>query len=314
MDIKHVISTKQFLKRELLEEIFRTADEYQKKDEAGKLSNDLHGRILATVFYEPSTRTRFSFESATFKLGGEVISTENADQFSSAIKGETIEDTIRIVGGYADFIVLRHHEVGTAEKAAGVSSVPVINAGDGSGEHPTQALLDIYTIKKELKTIDNLKIALIGDLLNGRTIHSLIHLISLCKNAEVFLVSPAELNLPDEYKSFLRSKKIKFAEFNKLDEILPIVDVLYVTRIQKERFKSMAFYNQIKDYFIVDADTLKLLNKKAIIMHPLPRVNEITREVDLDVRAAYFRQAKNGMYVRMALLKLISDNLKKRHD
>ena len=143
MDIKHVISTKQFLKRELLEEIFRTADEYQKKDEAGKLSNDLHGRILATVFYEPSTRTRFSFESATFKLGGEVISTENADQFSSAIKGETIEDTIRIVGGYADFIVLRHHEVGTAEKAAGVSSVPVINAGDGSGEHPTQALLDI---------------------------------------------------------------------------------------------------------------------------------------------------------------------------
>ena len=239
------------------------------------------------------------------KLGGQVISTENAGHFSSAIKGETLKDSIRIISGYSDIIVLRHPEVGAAERAAKVSLVPIINAGDGSSEHPTQALLDLYTIRKEIGRIGDFKIGMIGDLLYGRTIHSLIYLLSLGHNIEVFLVSPRELGLPEKYKSFLEKHKIKFSESDNLGSILPKIDVLYMTRIQKERFSSSRLYERVKNSFVLDKALLNKLNKRTVIMHPLPRVSEISREIDSDNRAAYFRQARNGLYIRMALLNLL---------
>jgi aspartate carbamoyltransferase catalytic subunit len=244
-------------------------------------------------------------ESAILKLGGQVISTERAGHFSSAIKGETLEDSMRIVSGYSDVIVLRRPENGAAERAAKVSLVPIINAGDGSGEHPTQALLDLYTIRKELGRIDDLKIGMVGDLLYGRTIHSLIYLLSLSHNVEVFLVSPQELKLPEKYKSFLNSRKIKFSESDNLENVLHKIDVLYMTRIQKERFSSERLYERVKNLFVLNKKLLDKLNKHAVVMHPLPRVNEISREIDDDKRAAYFRQARNGLYIRMALLVLL---------
>ena len=292
-----------------IEEIFRLADESYQLIKRQARANVFPGKIMATIFYEPSTRTRLSFEAAMLKLGGEVISTESAKHFSSAIKGESLEDTIRIVGGYADIIVLRHYEEGAAKRASSVSSVPIINAGDGPGEHPTQALLDLYTIKKEFGDINDFKIAMIGDLLYGRTIHSLIHLfLKLCKNIKVFLVSPEELRLPEEYKSFLKDQGIESYETDSLSEIIPQVDILYVTRIQKERFKSQILYDKVKDSFLINPESIGQLGEKAIIMHPLPRVNEIAREIDSDSRAAYFRQAQNGLYIRMAILQLILGN------
>jgi len=239
------------------------------------------------------------------KLGGQVISTESAGHFSSAIKGETLEDSIRIISGYSDIIVLRHPEVGAAERAAKVSLVPIINAGDGSGEHPTQALLDLYTIRKELGRLDDFKIAMVGDLLYGRTIHSLIYLLSISHNIEVFLVSPRELKLPEKYKSFLEKHKIKFSESGNLENIISKIDVLYMTRIQKERFSSSQLYERVKNSFVLDKKLLNKLCKEAVIMHPLPRVNEISQDIDSDNRAAYFRQARNGLYIRMALLNLL---------
>src|SRR3989344_5188148 len=192
MKIKHILSAKQFLSKNLLMEIFKKADLFETLDKKGKLPDSLKGKILSCLFYEPSTRTRFSFESAMLKLGGQVISAESAGNFSSAVKGETLQDSIKVVSGYADIIVLRHPAIGSAKKAAAISDVPIINAGDGAGEHPTQALLDIYTILKELGRIDNFKIAFAGDLLNSRTMHSLIQLLSLCKKIEIFLISPSQ--------------------------------------------------------------------------------------------------------------------------
>lgn len=302
MKLKHILSTQQFLDKEMLVSIFRAAEKFEKEDKKGKIPQLLKGKILASVFYEPSTRTRFSFEAAMLKLGGGVISTESAGHFSSAIKGETLEDTIRVIGGYADVIVLRHPEIGAARRAAEISPVPVINAGDGEGEHPTQALLDLYTIKKELRSLDNFKIALTGDLRYGRTIHSLILLLSLSRGIEMFLISPQELRLPKEYRTFLKKQKIYFSEHNSLKNILPETDILYVTRVQKERFSSPRLYDKVKNSFIVGSNALKLLKKTAIIMDPLPRVKKIAPEIDSDPRAAYFRQAQNGLYIRMALL------------
>ena len=330
---KHILTTQQFSDKKTLEELFKLANKFEIWDKKRKIPQFLKGMISASVFYEPSTRTRFSFESAMLKLGGEVLTTENAGHFSSAIKGESLEDSIRIIGGYCDAIVIRHYEVGAAERAAKVSLVPIINAGDGAGEHPTQALLDIYTIWKEVGRIDGLKIAMLGDLLHGRTIHSLIHLLPLFKNIEIFLVSPKELKIPQEYKSFLRERNsrnaaaflefpslapnksklspagslgnIKFTETEDINRVLPQIDVLYTTRIQKERFKSLKTYERVKNSFVIDEKSLKLLPKKSIIMHPLPRVSEINPIVDNDQRAAYFRQAKNGLYIRMALLKML---------
>jgi len=305
MKLKHILSTQQFLDKNVLINIFKKADKFEKADHQNKVPKLLKNKILSCLFYEPSTRTRFSFESAMIKLGGQVISTENAKQFSSVSKGETLTDSIKVISGYSDMIVLRHHESGSAESAARVSSVPIINAGDGDGEHPTQALLDLYTIKKELGQIDNFKIAMVGDLLYGRTIHSLIYLLSLSRNVEIFLVSPNDLKLPEKYKSFLDSKKIKFSESNNLENILSKVDVLYMTRVQKERFSSKKLYERIKNSFVLNEKLLKKLKKRSIIMHPLPRINEISLKVDEDKRAAYFRQARNGLYIRMALLSIL---------
>lgn len=307
--MKHILSTQQFLNKKTIQNIFKIADDFEKADQKQKIPKFLKNKILSCVFYEPSTRTRFSFESAMLKLGGQVISTESAGHFSSAIKGETLEDSIRIISSYSDAIVLRHPEADAAQRAAKVSSVPIINAGDGAGEHPTQALLDFYTIQKELGRIENFKIALTGDLLYGRTIHSLIYLLSIAKNIEIFLVSPKELELPKKYKLFLKSQKIKFHESSHFENILPIIDILYMTRIQKERFKPNG-YEKVKNSFVLDEKSMNKLNKKAVVMHPLPRVNEISEKIDKDKRAAYFRQAQNGLYIRMALLKLyLSDRI-----
>ena len=303
MRFRHIISVKQFLDINILDRVFQIADEMEKKDKTDKLENFLKSKILAAVFYEPSTRTRFSFESAMHKLGGSVITTESAVHFSSVTKGETLQDTIKVISGYADVIVLRHYEEGSAKIASEASSVPIINAGDGIGEHPTQALLDLYTIKKELGEIDNLKIALIGDLLYGRTIHSLIYLFALYKGVKIFLVSPIQLKLPKKYKDYLVQNKIEFEELTDLQTILHEIDVLYVTRIQQERFKSN--HEKVKDAYMIDRKIVNQLKEGSIVMHPLPRVNEISPEVDDEKRAAYFRQAKNGLYIRMALLQMI---------
>ena len=309
MNLKHILSTQQFLNKNVLLDIFKKADQFEKADRRNKVPKLLRNKILSCIFYEPSTRTRLSFESAMLKLGGQVISTENAGQFSSAIKGETLEDSIRVISGYSDAIVLRHSEANAAKRAAKVSSVPIVNAGDGTGEHPTQALLDLYTIKKEIGRIDNLKIGLVGDLLHGRTIHSLIYLLSLGHAVEIFLVAPRELKLPEHYTSFLNSRAMKFSESDNLESVLPKIDVLYMTRIQKERFSSARLYERVKNSFVLNKKMLKKLGAHAIIMHPLPRVSEISPEVDDDARAAYFRQAKNGLYIRMALLSLLFKNV-----
>lgn len=300
--LKHVISTKQFTDRVLLEQLFATAQEMERDDKFRALRDPLRGRILATLFYEPSTRTRFSFEAAMQKLGGGVLTAENARDSSSAIKGETIEDTIRVVSGYADCIAIRHYDEGTAAAVAAISPVPVINAGDGPGEHPTQALTDTYTIKKELGRVGGLRIALVGDLLYGRTIHSLLPLLCLYPEVSIDLVSPGQLRLPAKYIEYLRTQGAKFNESLSLEESIKHADVVYITRVQKERFASEAEYAASKDAYRIDSAVASQLRTEAIIMHALPRVNEIAPEVDSDVRAAYFRQAKNGMYLRMALL------------
>lgn len=309
MKLEHIISTKQFLDKELLKDIFSLAQKMEERDQKDIKEETLRGKILATLFYEPSTRTRFSFEVAIHKLGGEVITTESASHFSSVAKGEVLRDTIKVVSGYVDGIVLRHHEEGAAHRATEFSSVPIINGGDGTGEHPTQALLDLYTIKRELGEIKGMKIALIGDLLYGRTIHSLVYLLSLYnKGIKLYLVSPPQLKLPQKYKDHLRENEVEFEELVDLEEIIEKVDMLYITRIQKERFPSQEEYRKLKDSYTVDADTLSRLPSDSIIMHPLPRINEISFEVDEDPRAAYFRQAQNGLYIRMALLDLIYDS------
>lgn len=311
MNFRHVISTSQFLNQDLLSDLFALADEMERGDQGKTLAPTLRNKIMATVFYEPSTRTRFSFECAMQKLGGSIITTENAASFSSAAKGESLQDSIRVISGYADVIVLRHPEKGSSQIASEVSSVPIINAGDGAGEHPTQALLDLYTIKKELGTLENLKIAVVGDLLHGRTVHSLTHLLTLYPTNTIYLVSPSQLQLPDNYKENLRNTGVSFQEFGDLKEVLGNADVVYMTRIQKERFSSEEEYEKLKSSYVFDRRALSLLKESAIILHPLPRVTEISSlQVDQDRRAAYFRQAKNGVYIRMALLQMILGNEK----
>jgi aspartate carbamoyltransferase catalytic subunit len=278
-------------------------------------SQELRGRIMATLFYEPSTRTRLSFEAAMLRLGGGVIGTESAGHFSSVAKGETLEDTIRIVGGYCDVIVLRHHEVGASRRAAAVSPVPVVNAGDGPGQHPTQALLDLYTIAKErsrstqeLGAIDGLRIAMVGDLANGRTVRSLSYLLSKFEDVEITFVAPPAVGMGRDIKAHLEEKGTAYRETEDLDSVLPEVDVVYQTRVQKERFADrMEEYRRVSGVYLMDRRTLALMRPDAILMHPLPRVGEIAEEVDDDPRAAYFRQARNGLFIRMALLRMLLD-------
>lgn len=301
MGFTHVVEVSQF-DRSDLEAIFHHAEFMRTLPRPG---NRLPGRILATIFYEPSTRTRLSFESAMLRLGGSVITTENAREFSSAIKGETVEDTIRIVEGYADAIVIRHYEQGAAARAAAVSSVPVLNAGDGPGEHPTQALLDLYTMRHELGRIDNLKVALVGDLKYGRTARSLALLLRETEGAEIFFVSPASAPMGADIREALTAAGIPFHDEPDLNAVLPNVDVVYQTRIQKERFQSADDYETAKGTYIISSTNMQRMRRDAILLHPLPRVDEIAIDVDDDPRAAYFRQAHNGVFIRMALLDLV---------
>lgn len=301
---QHILSTDQF-ERKSIEVLFKKAGQLEPLNKPGKGTDLLKGHIVALLFYEPSTRTRFSFESAAKILGAWALTTESAGIFSSAAKGETLEDTIRIVNGYSDLIVLRHPETGSAKKAANVSEVPIINGGDGGGSHPTQALLDLYTIEKELGRIDDLSVGLVGDLLYGRAARSLCGILTNFKNIKFYFVSPKSLRMKDDVKKFLKRQKIKFSETKNLSEVLNKVDVLYMTRVQKERFEKEEDYLKVKGVYILKPTHLKKMKKHAIVMHPLPRVGEIDPEVDKDKRAAYFRQAKNGVAIRMALLALI---------
>ncbi|CAE5967945.1 unnamed protein product [Arabidopsis arenosa] len=304
-ELSDVIEGKQF-DREMLSAIFDVAREMEKIEKSSSQSEILKGYLMATLFYEPSTRTRLSFESAMKRLGGEVLTTENAREFSSAAKGETLEDTIRTVEGYSDIIVMRHFESGAARKAAATANIPVINAGDGPGEHPTQALLDVYTIQSEIGKLDGINVALVGDLANGRTVRSLAYLLAKFKDVKIYFVSPEIVKMKDDIKDYLTSNGVEWEESSDLMEVASKCDVVYQTRIQRERFgERLDLYEAARGKYIVDKDLLGVMQKKAIIMHPLPRLDEITADVDADPRAAYFRQAKNGLFIRMALLKLL---------
>jgi aspartate carbamoyltransferase catalytic subunit len=296
--MNHIVAVSEF-ERPWIERLFNLADT-MRTGEGNPQS--LSGRILATLFYEPSTRTRLSFESAMLRLGGQVISTENAREFSSAIKGETVEDTVRIVSGYADAIVIRHHEQGAARRAANVSPVPIINGGDGAGEHPTQALLDFYTIRAELGRLDGVKVALVGDLRFGRAARSLAMLFRLVPDAELTFVSPPAVPMGQDIRSMLDAHGVAWRDEPNLMKAISEVDVVYQTRIQKERFATPDEYNAAKGVYVVDAEAMQQMKPTAVLLHPLPRVDEITTDVDTDPRAAYFRQARNGVFVRMALL------------
>ncbi len=269
---------------------------------AQKGSDILKGKILATLFFEPSTRTRLSFESAMLKLGGSIIGFGDAET-SSVKKGENLADTVRTVENYADVIALRHPLEGAARLAAEFAKIPIINAGSGAEEHPTQALVDLYTIQKEKGNIDGLKIALVGDLRYGRTVHSLAYALSLY-NIELYLVSPENLRMRREVLRTIQNK-IPVSESQNLEKIIPQVDVLYVTRIQKERFPDQAEYAKVKGIYRVDPKSLANAKTNMIILHPLPRVDEIVPEVDSMPQARYFQQARNGVVVRMALLSLV---------
>jgi aspartate carbamoyltransferase catalytic subunit len=294
----HHLTEPEKLDRPLVEHLLAAAAVF---DEAGRVVlNRLAGRLLVTLFYEPSTRTRLSFEAAMYRLGGQVLSTENAGQASSAAKGESLEDTIRVVGGYADAIVLRHPEIGAARRAAAVAPVPVINAGDGAGHHPTQALLDLYTIKKEIGRLDHLRVGLVGDLRNGRTARSLAILLSRFPGNELVLVSPPDLRLGDEVLGGIEATAIR--ETSDLTSAVGDLDVLYQTRIQAERFATAEDAARYRGIYVVTPELMRRLPEHAIVMHPLPRVGEIDPAVDADPRAAYFRQARNGVWVRMAVL------------
>ncbi|MGB0606752.1 MAG: aspartate carbamoyltransferase [Candidatus Latescibacterota bacterium] len=302
--LRHVIEAQQF-DVESLEAIFTTAREMEQVVQHYG-SNILNRRVMATLFYEPSTRTRLSFESAMARLGGAVLTTESAQEFSSAAKGETLEDTIRVVAGYADVIVLRHFESGASQRAAEVAGIPVINAGDGAGQHPTQSLLDMYTIRREVGQIDSISIALVGDLANGRTVRSLCYLLAKYKSPKIYFVAPSVVRMKEDIKDYLRRHDTDFEEVEDLHAVAREVDVIYQTRIQRERFGDRPHeYEQARGKYIIDQTVLDCMRKEAIVMHPLPRVDEIDTAVDGDPRAAYFRQAHNGLYVRMALLRML---------
>jgi aspartate carbamoyltransferase catalytic subunit len=295
-----VLAVEQF-DRALLDRLFSQADE-MREVVAGGGSHRLQGKILATLFFEPSTRTRLSFEAAMTRLGGAVVSAENARETSSFAKGETIEDTARIVEGYADAIVIRHPEAYAPMRAAEVVSIPVINAGDGAHEHPTQALLDLYTIQRELGRVDGLHIAMVGDLKYGRAPHSLALILAQTRDTTVTLVAPENVPLPRELVDRLQASGTRVSEEGDLMKVVPDVDVLYVTRVQRERFDSQAEYDAARGRYIVDQAVMDALNPEAVVMHPLPRVDEISRQIDQDPRSVYFREAHNGVFIRMALL------------
>jgi aspartate carbamoyltransferase len=299
---KDILSVKQFTRPDLTY-IFEVAHEMREMVTRIGTFDLLKGKILANLFYEPSTRTSSSFTAAMERLGGSVIPI-NEVHFSSVSKGESLPDTVRTLECYADVIVLRHPEVGASAMAAAYARKPIINAGDGIGEHPTQALLDLFTIVEELGEVDGLTITLLGDLKYGRTVHSLSRLLSLY-DVRLNYVSPEILRMPEEVITEIGERGIPQGEFDALEPALADTDVLYVTRVQKERFSDLAEYESVRGAFVISPETLAATKARMIVMHPLPRVGEITMEVDDDPRAAYFRQMEYGLYVRMALLAMV---------
>ena len=300
MKLKHILEVGQFSRAEL-EALFREADNMEQLIAHGG-SQSMNGRIMATLFYEPSTRTRLSFEAAMLKLGGATLSVENATTSSSAVKGETIEDTVRIVQSYADIIVLRHYEAGASHRAAAVADVPIINAGDGKREHPTQALLDAYTIRQEIGRLDGLTVGLIGDLVHGRAAHSLAHCLTRFEDLRLLLVAPPELQYDPDMIEELRMGGLEVEAVDALEDVAGELDVVYMTRVQRERFQTNDLYDRVRGSYGIDPEMLGLLKDTAVILHPLPRLDEIHPEVDNDPRAAYFRQARHGLTIRMALI------------
>lgn len=295
----HLIRTQQFT-RASLKQLFALADSLENKRE-----DSLKGKILASLFYEPSTRTRFSFESAMLRLGGEILTAENSSESSSAAKGETIEDSIRVMNHYADVIVLRHPETGTSERAAKVSKIPIINAGDGTGQHPTQALLDLYTIEKEFGKADGITVAFVGDLRYGRAARSLAYLLGKYSGVKMLFVSSPHLRMREDIKAYLKRHDVSFTEMEDLPRAMKTADVVYQTRIQKERFASEEDYKKSFGRYVIDRKLADSMKKGAIIIHPLPRVGEIAPEVDDSPHAVYFKQVGYGLHVRMALLKTL---------
>ena len=295
-----ILSVNQFSKPDL-DYLFQRANEMIAMTKRWGTCDLLKGYTLACVFYEPSTRTSSSFIAAMERLGGKVIPITEGIQYSSVSKGESLIDSMLTLEQYCDVIVLRHPEIGSSATAAKYVKVPIINAGDGAGEHPTQALLDLFTIQHELGTLDGLRVSMVGDLRYGRTVHSLTRLLSQY-DVSLRFVSPDMLRLPLELMNSLIDKGIDVRESNKVSDVIGQTDVLYVTRIQKERFSDMAQYEEVKNYFVITPELMKEAKEKMVVMHPLPRVGEIEYSVDKDPRAAYFRQVQNGLFVRMALL------------
>ena len=299
MKSKHLIDPMDFSKEEL-QEIFKLA--HQIIANPREYSHICDGKILATLFYEPSTRTRFSFEAAMMRLGGKILGFSEPNSSSTA-KGETLADTITMVSIYSDIIAMRHPMEGSAKLASMYSEVPVINAGDGGHQHPTQTLTDLLTIESLKNGLTNHTIGICGDLKNGRTVHSLIKAMSRYEGTKFILISPKELSIPIYIREeILIKNNIEFKEVEKLEDVIEELDILYMTRIQKERFFNEEEYIRLKDSYILDVEKMELAKNDMIVMHPLPRVNEISIEVDKDDRACYFRQAEYGMYVRMALI------------
>ena len=297
--MKHLIDIKDLSTQEI-DELIEVAKDIIKNKE--KYAKKCEGKKLATLFYEPSTRTRLSFEAAMMELGGNVLGFSSASS-SSVSKGESVADTVRVVGGYADIIAMRHPKEGAPLVAAMKSEVPIINAGDGGHNHPTQTLTDLLTIQCEKHRLSNLTIGICGDLKFGRTVHSLISAMSRYQNIKFILISPKELKLPDYIKTdILEKNKIEYYETNDIEEYMQDLDILYMTRVQKERFFNEDDYIRLKDYYILNKEKLKNAKEDLCIMHPLPRVNEISTGVDDDKRACYFKQAKYGKYIRMALI------------
>jgi len=299
---KHIVSVKQF-SRDDLTYVFEVAHEMREMVMRVGSFDLLKGKILANLFYEPSTRTSSSFTSAMERLGGSVIPI-NEVRYSSVAKGESLPDTVRTLEAYADVIVLRHPQKGAAALAAQYLRKPIINAGDGTGEHPTQALLDLFTILEEAGRVDGLTVTMLGDLKYGRTVHSLARLLSLY-DVRLNYVSPEILRMPPEIIAELEVKGIPQTEYRELEPVLAETDVLYVTRVQKERFENPADYERVKGAYVITPETMAQAKESMVLMHPFPRVGEISMEVDADPRAAYFRQMEYGLYVRMALLAMV---------
>jgi aspartate carbamoyltransferase len=300
-DILHVKD----IKLEQISLILETAMRFEQVLASGGRLSNLAGKVLATLFYEPSTHTRLSFETAMLRLGGQVVSVPDAKESSSAVKGETLYDTGKMIDGYADIAVIRHMQEGSARELADGASVPVINGGDGSGQHPTQALLDVYTIQKEKGRLNNLTVTLAGDLKNGRTVHSLSWLLGKY-GPRFYFVSPEELRMPPEITSILKDDGIEVIETPSLAEAAARSDVIYMTRIQKERFTDPGAYDRLKNTSVINRDFLEQAKPGITILHPLPRVDEIAREVDAYEGAGYFRQAANGGPIRMAVIALLT--------